>query len=508
MNSEKNAPARAENTEPGVNQERSQDTTEVENGKPLDLTVMGDSCAPQSSSHDSAQQPTPLQVASKISDLISKAEFFALAYHLHNGNGPHDFVMGITHKDGTTGYYGAKRCSFDRAVSSSWESIIASEDYPFTVAVRSKDASNHSCWAALDIDAHAPEGGAKAKWTIQKLWPVIRAKASIESLGSLAIVVEHSGRGFHVWFLSSDKRAVSDWRRLLRSILSDSGLSAREDGIELYPPREGSALGPAMRLPGSANVNTWNAGDGNYSCSLILFESGLVNLVRRLPPPCSLKVTTKEVLPFVTHKSRQSGREPAKPKALAEHVDARRILESNAIKAESSRHNAMLGLIGDGLFHFSRAQLRSLAGMQYEQANPRPQSEIAIHLVEFDQAYDGIHSQYPERLSKAERCIHSKLRGPSAKAAFVIVQNYARHAAATRKWGNDHRFPLSGLDLATRLGVEMKTAYRIRNKLVQMGCIRKVADAIPTVEADKFIWILPLHDPPRVPGSSAALSIT
>jgi hypothetical protein len=234
----------------------------------------------------------------------------------------------------------------------------------------------------------------------------------------------------------------------------------------------------------------------------MLFESGLKDLLKELPQAPSLEIGNKRDSPFITQLPREPGGnpKPARPKALSEHVDAKRLLGTHAITAPSTRHNSMLGLVGDGFFHFSRAQLRSLARLQYEQANPGPQSTLETHSAEFEKAHNGIQSQYPGRLSNAERGILRLLRNSSQKEAFVIVQNFARHAIATRKWGNDHRFPLSGLDLATRLGVEMKTAYRIRNKLIELGCIRKVEDCKPTVEADKFVWLLPLHDASRVSG--------
>ncbi len=438
--------------------------------------------------------PEP-QLVRRINEILSRNQFLALAHHLHNGNGPHDFVMAISSQDGSTGFSRAKRQTIHRALGSCWDSVTAEKEFPFSVALFPRNADAMSTWCGFDIDAHSPTGIPHAEWVLRKLSPVIRRWISSREAEEIALLIEGSGRGFHIFLIAAELRPVATWTKIMRLLLKDAELNAKTDNIELFPSGNGEGPGHALRVPGSANVRTWNPASGDYSCSMILAESGLKRLVDRLPQFDETLLASgfdnKRDLPFIiTSEEMRTAWTPAQPKALHEHVDATRILEQYAITTPSSRHLQLCSLVGDGIFHFSRNQLRRLAEFHYGQADPTPSTGLDHHLIEFEKAYEGLLAQFDARMSVEEEQMLRSLRNVRCREAFIIAQSFARHAIATRKWGQDSKFPLSGLDLATRLGVKTLSGYRIRKMLITAGCIRKVEECKPCREAEKYVWLL------------------
>jgi hypothetical protein len=431
----------------------------------------------------------------KISVILSQAEFRALAHHLHNGNGPNDFGMGIAHPDGSRGYYAAKYQRFEKALASAWDCIVAVLDRPFAVTVYATNRLQMSCWAGFDIDAHIEDRVPHAEWVLRNVSGAIRRKVVDGTLEEQAVLVEKSGRGFHVWLISPAQRHVTAWKKLLSEILTNAGIDPKRDGVETYPSGCLTGLGRGFRLPGTANINAWNPADGTYPCSMILAERGLMQLIARLPQSDHWVEESgsdnKRGSPFIiTSEETSGGRTQAQPKPLHEHPDAKRILELYAITSPSSRHNQLLSLVGDGFYHFSKKQLRCLAKSQYKQASPSPSTAIDGHLIDFEEAYAGMLADLANRLSDEERGKLGQFKQLRDKEAFIIAQNFARHAAAIRKWGADAKFPFSGLDLAARIGENTQIAYRIRKNLIKAGCIRKVEECRPGKAAEKYVWLL------------------
>lgn len=425
----------------------------------------------------------------KISDMLSEEQFYALSLHLHNGNEPQEFSMAISHEDGSWDYYTAKRQRFPVAVRSTWQSIVDQSDYPFASTVKAKNPAQTSHWAAFDVDAHDEAFRPHAEWLLRKILGVIRKFDEDALAFAPCALIEDSFRGFHIWLISPKPHNIRKWRQLISNILFQAGVDSG-DGVETFPSSSERGLGSGLRLPGSANLNSWHPGRGSYSCSKIIADRGLTGLVESLPAPdwssFAEEVVNKRGVLFVNKK------EPSKPKKLNDHKDAKRILERYAIRTPSSRHNQLCGLVGDGFFHFSRAQLRSLANYQYGDADPRPMSKLEEHLAEFDEAYAGWEKQIDARMSKEELACLGSLRGKNIRSAFIIAQNFARLAKTSRKWGPDGRFPLSGLDLACRLGSHTNTGYSARSKLIEAGAIRIAEESKGTHQAARFVWLLPM----------------
>lgn len=437
----------------------------------------------------------------KISDLLSQDEFTLLSHHLHNGNGRLDFVIARGFEGGSRSHYESKNAPFTWALGKSWSSMVEDVEYPLAVAVRSGNQERRSSWCAFDIDAHSAIEQPHAEWVLRKLCGSIRG---CQETQDLMVLAENSGRGFHVWLISEHLRPAAVWRKLMARLMKASEINPKTDGIELFPSRNvnSETKEKALRLPGCANVNTWNPADGTYLVSKIIAERGLeqlcANLKRRDALDSMSGSDNKRGNPFIIENT-DSLEEPVLtqgiPKPLMDHPDVRRVLERYAINAPSSRHLQLTGLIGYGFHHFSKAVLSHLAELQHQQASHTPSSSLAIHLKDFDEAYQGRLSQFLESLSEGESDKFRSLRKAIDREAFIIARNFAYLAARSLRWGSDGKFPLSGLELGTRLDLNTQKAYRARNKLITSGCIRKTEAGVGRVSADKFVWLLPMREP-------------
>jgi hypothetical protein len=116
------------------------------------------------------------------------------------------------------------------------------------------------------------------------------------------------------------------------------------------------------------------------------------------------------------------------------------------------------------------------------------------HMSDFSKIYEGRKTSQESRFSEEEREIYSQLKNGGEKESFIIAQNFARRAMAMKQFGQDGRFPFSGLHLASRLGATTATAYRHRKRLIQKGVLKPVAPYKAKVHAAMFVYLLKLRD--------------
>lgn len=321
-------------------------------------------------------------------------------------------------------------------------------------------------------------------------------KSLIEEFDPPTVIIEFSGRGYHLFLISRKSVPIPDWYKLLGRLLRRSGLDRKEWGLEFYPPRTGRRRG--VRLPGSANPSTWNPANGDYKVSRFTAVCGLKSLIEGLPPISALDARfNKRRFSSLLKRNgtvTAEGDGPAgdqSPAPCENHVDALRLLREYAITAPTSRRNALASLIGGGILHFSKEVLWRIGQRQYEQACPHCRSSLEIHQTDFVELYDGLLHDHLSTLSVAERDVYDSLSTSARKMAFLIAFNFARYSARRKQWGDDGRFPFSGQDLACRLQRGIRNSYNDRRALIALGCIRKVQDCIPCQKAEHFVWMLP-----------------
>jgi hypothetical protein len=446
---------------------------------------------------DSGEELTRYEKAKKIDELISRDDFLALGQHLHNENGAHDFVMGMTDKNGNRDYQKSKRQHLMPALTGSWTSITEQSEYPFTTAIYAKNLQGSSVWACIDVDAHNDIQKPAAERVVKKLYPVLEEYVRSENATNRkAVLIEDSGRGYHIWFIGKVMQPVSEWSRFLKSLLGEADLKPSEENMELFPLPSNLNLGKPVRMPGSANINTWHVTHGTYECSKIIAQVGIFDLVSHLRSIFPiLDGENKRDLPFVLKDDSEQGRsKQAAPVPLLELKDAKRVLSVSAIDYPSTRHNQLCTLVGQGFHHFSRKQLRILAAHQYSAASCPPSSTMEEHMSDFSKIYEGRKTSQESRFSEEEREIYSQLKNGGEKESFIIAQNFARLAMAKKQHGKDARFPFSGLHLASRLGATTPTAYRHRKTLIQKGVLKLVATYKAKVSANMFVYLLKLRD--------------
>ena len=427
-----------------------------------------------------------------IADLLTGEEFKQLAFHMKNRGDSNDFAMAFLGKDGEALIRKSRTRSYSSAIDSTWQSIVEQVDRPFSAIPYSAGNDGRTTWCCFDIDDHHGRGSSPVQWLVKKL---------IEGIGrltkapgcNLAVLIEHSGRGWHFFIISSSPRPVPDWLKLMGKVMIMSDLKG-EKGIEQFPVQSGKRLG--VRLPGSANPKTWNPADGTYKASMILATAGLKELLSRLPPSAQQaemiagSTFNQKGTPVWLKPGKPKGANPDRPPPWQDLKDAKRVLDAYAITAPSTRHNQLVRLVADGIQHFAKGVLREIATAQYDQANANCASDLDTHLAEFDDIYQWKMEQILASFSDQEHQVFGGIESPDGRAVFVIARNFATYRPKRPSTWKQGQFPLSGVDLAQRLQIGVRTAYNHRNTLIELGCMRKVADYIKGVKADEFVWLL------------------
>ncbi len=426
-----------------------------------------------------------LPIAAK--EYLSEAEWHRLAWHMHNENGPHGFSMYFIGKDDQSRVAASKTRKITDAIQSTWRSMNEEADRPFAAVLYPTSQAQTSTWACIDVDHHDGSGGGEkhAEWVVKKLSAAL-LRPEDAMLQDLAWILESSGRGYHLFLLSSEPQPVKKWRRLMSAILAAADLSDA-DGIELFPLASGKPKG--VRLPGSANPKTWNPAAGSYLFSRFIAVRGLRELISGLPEGFNKRGFS--LLLKLEGRERREKCTDDRPASWTGHVDAKRLLDRYAITAPCTRNNQLTHLVGDGFWHFSHAVLWEIAAEQHARASPQCGSGLDEHREDFDSLHDGMMAQLMDQLTAAERGICAQLKTPDAFMAFVIVMNFARYAETERKYGADGRFPFSGQDLACRLQMGIRNAYNLRKRLIGLEFLEKVSECIPRKKAEYFWWLLP-----------------
>ena len=123
----------------------------------------------------------------------TRIEWMALCQHLHNGNGPTQFVMGFRAADGCKKYVKSKKHLVDRAISWSWDSIARAPKSRLAFVPYSVNDQQQSRWGGMDFDAHQEGQADRAR---ELAWAAFRLLLGVPDM---ALILETSGSGgWHV----------------------------------------------------------------------------------------------------------------------------------------------------------------------------------------------------------------------------------------------------------------------------------------------------------------------
>ena len=192
--------------------------------------------------------------------------------HLHNGNGPFDFVMGFRDKaTGQKRYVRSKTKPVERALSWALATVRGRKTPETSLAFvpYSTNAEQMSRWSGFDFDAHDDTERPR-----RLAFAAFRHLLNCES----ATILESSGSGgWHVWAIAPDFKPVSHWIRLLKGIARDIGAPIESGICEIFPPDTLSrGYGKGMRAPGA-----WNPATNTFS---EIYWQNADGLIATLPP--------------------------------------------------------------------------------------------------------------------------------------------------------------------------------------------------------------------------------
>jgi hypothetical protein len=422
-----------------------------------------------------------------LSNHLSEENWQRLALHFFQGQDDFDFAMSMLLKEGTSSVKKSKTVTYLDAIQSTWKSLTRTVPRPFAAVPYCTSETATTTWACIDVDNHhsQPSENSHALWLLRKLVAGIET-AIIDDPDAPTFMIEDSGRGFHIFLISVAPKPVRSWLKSMRSILKCSGVDEKRDGIELFPVTSGKRKG--VRLPGSANANTWRAESESYKVSELIAVSGLAQLLAAIPSLEQLSSRFNKRGSSFLLKERTETRSDA-PAHWSTHTDAIRVLEKHAIKSVSSRRNRLASLVGDGIHHFAKPVLWEIAQAQYRSARPSCQSALQTHLDDFESLYADMMTEMLKRFTSAELAYFETLKSISRQTTFLIAWNFSQLAHRTKRFGPDGRFPLSGLDLSWRMQRGMRNSYYDRNFLVGT-CIKKVSTYVKGKRPEHFVWTL------------------
>ena len=402
----------------------------------------------------------------------TRSEWTALCEHLHNDNGPTNFVMGFRDTVGCKKYVKSKKKPVDQAISWAWSSIAGSPKSRLAFVPYSTNDRQQSRWGGLDFDAHNGESDRARELAFAAFRVLLNTP-------ELAVILETSGSGgWHVWAISPDFHPTAEWIRLVKSVASTIGVPVAAGICEIFPPDSlPSRCGKGMRAPGC-----WNPGTDSFSeivwenCRTSL-ESVLSGKSKNAP----LNYNGLEThFPDIKKKTSFST-----PSFLSNAFELE-LLKRFGITVTNSRNDKLAALTGEMFNQVGVAVARQLVQTQFRHKTVLTKASEQEHMASFEKLWAGLAENWSAGLSASERVIFTQLETENERDAFRSVRSFARKA----KLDGAGDFPIARDNLAERLGITGKGAAWIRDKLARLGAIAKTANYVPNKSAARFKWLI------------------
>ena len=396
--------------------------------------------------------------------------------HLHNGNGPFDWVMGF--RDKTTGakqYKRSRKVPVHRAISWALATVQGRKAPETSLAFvpYSTNAEQMSRWGGFDFDAH----GGEFERACAFAFAAFRLLLNCES----ATILESSGSGgWHVWAIAPDFKPVAHWIRLLKGIASDIGAPIESGICEIFPPDTLSrGFGKGMRAPGAFNPRTNTFSE--------IFWQNANELIAKLPPCVSGKWRR---IGEVTNS--YSDASPIEKKISLSLLSLSVLggliggAESYRISKVATRREKLKGIVGTAFHQVSRTVAEQMARAQFAEKTVATNANEGEHLNDFSGLWEGLETPWLASLDATERERHSELSTDAERGAFRIIRSYARKAATD---GNAD-FPIARDNLGERVGITGIGAGLLRKKFVGLRIIAQTVPYRANVAAARFRWLL------------------
>lgn len=416
---------------------------------------------------DRPSHPPPMVLTSlparPAHEVWTREQWCRLSYHLHNSNGDFDYILGWFGLNSKAGgrpepiYRKSGRVPVSKAIPWAWSSLCGKGKKKVAVVFYAQNEQGRSRWAGVDFDAHSSdseEAKEQAATAQRQAFALFRAVLNVPGC---YVILEASGRGWHVWLLSKDFRPCDHWTGLLAAKLQECDIAVED--CELFPPADTIAnrFGKGMRAPGC-----WSP--ARQEPSLILWEN-VSPILRETEHSLSLK--DKKISLSLS---------------LSLYVRLVPLLDEFVITRVGSRHNLLLKLTGHLFHQVGRDMAERFAVEQYARKKCRTDADKAGHLKEFGECWTGLHQEWLRSLTPTETVTFDKLVTDWERDAFRIIKSYARKAVTD----GQADFMIVRDDLAARIGMTGAGAGLLVQRFCEAGILQRTAEYVPHKTAARY----------------------
>lgn len=396
-------------------------------------------------------------------------EWTKLCGHLHNDNGPMEFIMGFR-TDGAKKYVRSKNLRFSKSVSWGWASIQGRSKSPLAYVPYSTNKDRRSRWGALDFDAHDGDHERARRFAFGAFHLLLTS--------NLFVILESSGQGWHVWVISKDFHPVNEWVRLLKRIVEAINAPIQSGICEIFPPDTlSNGFGKGMRAPGS-----WNP--GTETLNEIFWQ----NTEELLP---SLRTQLTDIKRNYSFSS-SSFSSPLPPQLYKEWEN--RWSKRFSITSRSTRNKQLTELVGVMFHQVGFAMAERIVEAQFTSKTVKTAATREKHLESFKECWKGLHEKWLAGLGDKEKQLLQSLHTENERDGFRIIRSYHRKSL------NDQQpdFAVAAENLGARLGMTLAGASAMRKKFEASGIIKLTQPFQPNKRAARYKW-LALQDDLGVP---------
>ena len=402
-------------------------------------------------------------------EVWNRDEWMTLARHIHNGNGQFEFILGWfglnTENGGTPEpiYKKSKHTLVSKAIPWAWSSLCGKGKKLVAVVFYSQNSAGLSRWGSVDFDAHSGEPS-EVETARRRAFNFFQAILNIDGIH---VILEASGRGWHVWLLSKEFRPCREWTELLAKKLAECDIPAEE--CELFPPpaTEANPHGKGMRAPGCWSPATQEP-------SRILWEN-IGPILAKSERSVPLKEKDDSLL-FSSF--------PLYPRLLP-------LLDEFVIVKVTTRRKLLQKLCGQLFHQIGFGMARQFAVEHFTRRQVTTNAAEADHLKECGDFWSGLHKSWLHELTAIERTAFENLTTDYERDTFRIVRSYAKNATAHQH----DDFPIGRDDLAARIGITGRGA----GLLLQRFCndvpaiLKRTQEYVPHKSAAHYRWLLVLE---------------
>ena len=413
----------------------------------------------------------------RIDMVFTKAQFVSLVRHMLSGNPVSHFLTVWRDENGDSRFSKAKP-SKDAEDHAGWtyDTITGKARRKTSMGLYPKNKENKSTWAALDFDAHDPAQRDVAERR------AVRAFTLLLEYRDRYLILSASGRGYHVFILAHEPRPVAEWVTLLKDTADSVGAPIQDGVCEIFPNEKTAEqeYGRAIRVPGSLNPAT-----GEFKKIMVDTIQPLLERIARLESaqnnaPRERHSFGRGTLSLVKEANSYSYKQGQGFFSCSTQRLIAEVLVKYPIRRKGTRYRILAKLVGELFRKFGYALSEQIVRQHYGANDGNVRTGLAEHLHEFRQAWKSFRKKELARLSPSERQRFDKLQTEAQREAFFLCRSFAKL---------NNEFPLSQASLADRISITRQGAGYVIARLIELGTIKKTAEARPHSRSACYRWI-------------------